>query len=186
MSGRTSVPNYQETLFDYTDLTPIIGEPTYETLRVRYNQIKNNARSIHTSLGGGQHGHLGLVLTPQQYTLLSPNHPYTKPPRPPPLVIPEYQLPHIVQTEQLRHAEQPRLFNECNNVQQALRQQIVKAIDDAYLMALRNHQTNTINVSIPVIFDYLFSNHDRVTPAMLHDEEKEVKEMFYDQLIILM
>ena len=47
-------------------------------------------------------------------------------------------------------------------------------------MALRNRQTNTIDVSIPVIFDYLFSNHGRVTPAMLHDEEKQVKEMFYD------
>ena len=47
-------------------------------------------------------------------------------------------------------------------------------------MALRNRQTNTIDGSIPVIIDYLFSTHDRVTPAMLHEEEKQVKDMFYD------
>ena len=37
-----------------------------------------------------------------------------------------------------------------------------------------------IDVTIPVIIDYLFSNHGRVTPAMLLQEEKVVKEMFYD------
>ena len=132
-----------------------------------------------TLFGGGQHGHLCLVLTAPQYALLSPN-PYIRPPRPPPLVIPAYQLPHVVKTEQARHAEQVRLFNECYNLEQALRQQIVKAIDDSYLTALRNWQTNTIDVAIPVIIDYLFSNHGQVTLAMLHQEEKNVKEMFYN------
>ena len=37
-----------------------------------------------------------------------------------------------------------------------------------------------IDVTIPVILDYLFSNHGRVTPAMLHHEKKQVKKMFYD------
>ena len=143
------------------------------------NQLKANARSVHITLGGGQLGHLGLVLTAQQYSLLS-NQPYQRPPRPPPLVIPAYQLPHIEQTEQARHNEQVRLFNECNNLEQALRQQIVKSIDDTYLTALQNRQTNTIDVSIPVIIDYLFSNYGRVTPAILQHEEKLVKEMFYD------
>jgi len=179
MSGTNSVPNYRETIFEYPDLSPIHGEPIYESLRTLVNQLKANARSVHTTLGGGQHGHLGLVLSPQQYSLLSP-HPYLRPQRPPPLVIPAYQLPHVVQTEQARHTEAVRLFNECNNVERALRQQIVKAVDDSYLTALRNRQTNTIDVSIPVILDYLFSNNGRVTPAMLHHEEKLVKEMFYD------
>ena len=179
MSGQTSVPNYRETLFEYPELTPIHGEPSYESLRVLYNQIKANARSVHTTLGGGQHGHLGLILTPQQYALLSPTA-YTKTPRPALLVIPAYQLPHAVQNEQARHAESVRQFNECNNVETAIRQQIVKAVPDGFLTALRNRQTNTIDGSIPVIMYYLFSNHGRVTPAMLQAEEKAVKEMFND------
>ena len=72
---------------------------------------------------------------------------------PPPLVIPAYQLPHVVQTTQNRYNDQVKLFNECNNVEQALRQQIVKAVDDAYLTALRNRLTNTIDATIPVILD---------------------------------
>ena len=72
------------------------------------------------------------------------------------------------------------LFNECNNIEQALHQQIIKAVDESYLMALQNRQTNTIDVTIPVILDYLFSNHSRLTPAMLQHEEKQIKEMYYD------
>ena len=53
MSGQTTVPNYRETLFEFPDLTPIIGEPSYEALHVLFNQLKANARSVHTTLGGG-------------------------------------------------------------------------------------------------------------------------------------
>ena len=53
-------------------------------------------------------------------------------------------------------------------------------MDDAYLTALRNCQTNKINATIPIILDYLFSNHGKVTPVMLHQQEKNVKEMFYN------
>ena len=86
----------------------------------------------------------------------------------------------MVQTEQARHNKQVRLFNDCNNLEQALCRHLVKAINNSYLTALRNRQTITIDVTIPVIIDYLFSNHGRVTPAMLHHEEKLVREMFYD------
>ncbi len=179
MSGQTSVPNYRETLFEYLDLTKIHGEPTYESLCLIQNQLKANARSVYTYLGCGQLGHLGLVLTPAKYALLSP-HPYISPPRPPQLVLPAYQLPHVVQTAQNRHNDQVKLFNECNNVEQTLCQQIIKAVDDAFLTALRNRLTNTIDVAIPVILDYLFTNHGRMSPAMLQTEEKAVKEMYYN------
>ena len=91
-----------------------------------------------------------------------------------------YQLPHVGQSEQARYNENARLFNEYNNVERALCQKIVKAVDDAYLTALCNRQTNTIDATIPVILDYLFNYHGRVTPVMLQQEEKEVKEMFYN------
>ena len=57
-------------------------------------------------------------------------------------------------------------------MEQALRQQIVKAVDDTYLTALRNRQINIIDVMIPVVISYLFSNHGRVTQVMLQYQEK--------------
>ena len=78
MSGQTMIPNYRETLFDYPDLTPIHGVPTYDTLKLMTNQLKANARTVHTPLGGGQHGYMGLLLTGQQYSIHSPT-PFIRP-----------------------------------------------------------------------------------------------------------
>ena len=72
MIDPNTVPNYWETLFEYQDLSPIHSEPTYESLHKLVNQFKANACSVHTTLGGGQYGHLGFILTPQQNCLLSP------------------------------------------------------------------------------------------------------------------
>ena len=79
MSGSTSIPNYRETTFEYADLTAIHGEPTYEALTILLNQLKANARSVRTSLGGGNHGYLGLLLSPEQYASIAPNTPFVYP-----------------------------------------------------------------------------------------------------------
>ena len=59
----TSNINYKDTLFERSNLTPIRGKPTSETLHKLQNEIKANAKSVYSNLRGGAHGHLGLVLT---------------------------------------------------------------------------------------------------------------------------
>ena len=61
--------NYGETLFEQANLTPIRGEITFKTLHKLQNNIKSNAKSVYSNLGGGAHGHLGIVLTDSQYAL---------------------------------------------------------------------------------------------------------------------
>jgi len=178
MSGQTMIPNYRETLFDYPDLTPIHGVPSYDTLKLMTNQLKANARNVRTPLGGGLHGYLGLLLTGQQYSILSPT-PFIRPAHPGPLVIPAFQLQHIVTAIQSQHNEAVRLFNEVNNVEQALRQQLVKAVDESYLIALHNRQTNTIIVPINQILQFLFSIHGKVSAAKLMDAELLVRQTVF-------
>lgn len=180
MSGTSAIPNYRDTIFEYADLTVIHGEPTYETLKAMVNQLKANARAVRTTLGGGQHGYLGLVLSAQQYAILAPATPFTRPLHPGPLVLPPYQLPHVTQQAQSQHTEQVRLYNECYNVEQALRKQLVSAIQDSYIAALKNRQTNTITVPLDQVIDYLFRNYGRVTPAQLAHEEQQLTNWSYD------
>ena len=92
MSGHSSmIPNYRDTTFEYVDLTHIHGEPTYDSLTVIFNQLKANARYVHTSLGGGYHGYLGLLLSPAQYTTLARNTPFIYPTHSGPLNLPACQ-----------------------------------------------------------------------------------------------
>ena len=50
--------NYRETHFQHADLTPIRDEPKNETLTVLINELKANAQTVHSNLGGGVNGHL--------------------------------------------------------------------------------------------------------------------------------
>ena len=83
----TSTVNYRDTYFEQASLTPIRGEPTYETVHKLWNKIKANARSVYSHLGGGTHDHLGLVLKAAQYADTSTTV-FIRPAHPGPLAIP--------------------------------------------------------------------------------------------------
>ena len=53
--------DYKNNIFEYPDLTGIIGEPVTASLITLHNKVKSNAQAVNTSLGGGENGHLGLV-----------------------------------------------------------------------------------------------------------------------------
>ena len=53
------------------------------------------------------------------------------------------------------HAEQMRVFKEVNAVDQALIQQIIQAVEPDYLSALRDCTTNSINMPVFNVLDYL-------------------------------
>ena len=61
-----STVNYRDTHFERANLTPIRGKPMYETVHKLWNEVKANARSVNSNLGGGTHGHLSLFLTTAQ------------------------------------------------------------------------------------------------------------------------
>ena len=80
--------NYKDTLSETSNLTPIRGKPTFETLHKLQNKIKANTKSVYSNLGGGAHGHLDILLTDVQYALISPT-PFVYPSHPGPLIIPD-------------------------------------------------------------------------------------------------
>ena len=63
--------DYVTTNFEYPVLTKIHGIPTYEALRKIKNEIKYNTASVPCDLGGGNHGHLGVVLTQVEYSSIT-------------------------------------------------------------------------------------------------------------------
>jgi hypothetical protein len=134
--------NYWEIFFEHPDLTKIIGIPTYDTLHTLNQEIKANAISVHSNLGGGENGHIGLVLSPNAYAFLS-DTPYTRPGHPMPLVvIPAAATKHAQNLlERTYYKEELRLFHEVCGVERSLMQQIVAAVDSSYLIAMRNRTT---------------------------------------------
>ena len=73
--------DYAPTQFEKATLTPIHGEPNYASLKRLKKELKANAQSVVSDLGGGGLGHLGLVLTDAEYANVS-DVPYVAPPHP--------------------------------------------------------------------------------------------------------
>ena len=128
---------FKNNIFEYPDLTRIIGEPTTAALITLWNEVKANTKAVHTILGGGEHSHLGLVCSPTIYATFVPvNTPYIKPPNPGRLIIEGTETHYQI-----------------------------AAVEPKYLKTLRNLVANKIIQSIPAIFDYLFETYSNVTPT---------------------
>ena len=78
-------------------------------------------------------------------------------------------------TQKVAHDEALKRYYECQAVEQALRTQIIEAIDSEYLDALCYVDTDMINESIPEIFQYLQENYGQVTEEQLVEKEDEVR-----------
>ena len=49
--------DYKNNFFEHTKLTRIVGEPSTTTLNTLQAEIRDNAKSGQSDLGGGEHGH---------------------------------------------------------------------------------------------------------------------------------
>lgn len=173
--------NYIEQYFEFKVLTKIHGEPTYENLQNLHNQLKTNASSVRSMLGGGAHGHLGLVLSAAEYAAIVPNTPFVKPAHPGILTIAPNTAHHAAVTAKEIHEEALRVFNEVLGVEAALRQQLVAAIDAPYLSAIRNTQSNAINLSVyEILSTHLYPLYGDIDPEKLQLQESTVRAMVYD------
>ena len=159
-------------------LTPIAGEPTYQTLKELKDQLKANAASIPTTLGGGHHGYLGLILSPAAYATISPTA-FAEPAYP-------GQHPTIpagtnaANTSAIirRHTEDTRQWREFKNVSTALKNQLLSAVDDIYVRALRDRHVGYMNQTIRNILTHLFNNYGNITQLELEDNDTKMRTLW--------
>ena len=57
--------------FPNSYIPTIEGEPTYETIKRAEKLLIENASSMQSTLGEGNHGFLGLILTPEKYFIVT-------------------------------------------------------------------------------------------------------------------
>ena len=171
--------DYVKTYFDYPVLTKIHGEPTYESLQEIKDQLKTNAATVTCELGGGANGHLGLVLTPLEYTRVNATA-YVKPATPAAPTIIQGNAQHENLRLRQEYQTAQKEFRETVDMEKALIKQIVQAVEPKYLKSLRNSTTNAITKSIPEILEYMFARYGRVDPETLHKKELSVRQMQYD------
>ena len=135
--------------FPHPTLIKITGEPTREEIIELFTQIKANASSVHTTLGGGAHGHLGAVLTAAEYALAIPGVvPYGAPPHPgnQALIANGASAAAIAQANML-HQRRIKVYTGYATMQTALKNQIIAAIEAKYLPYVIATSVSTTSLS---------------------------------------
>ena len=175
----STVPSVEDFTYAFPNhLPPIVDEPTYETLKELKDQLKANATSIPTTLGGGNHGYLGLILSPAAYATISPTA----------FVEPAYPGQHptipagtnAANTSAIirHHTEDTRQWREFKNVSTALKNQLLSAVDDIYVRALRDRHVGYMNQSIRNLLTHLFNNYGNITQLELEDNDTKMRTLW--------
>ena len=157
-SRASGIINIKQTFFDYPELTKITGESTLTTFLKMKNELKANAQSVPSALGGVRHGHLGLVLTTDKYETVAHVTPYIKP------IFPTLNTETgdtQFQLAQKRHKYETKMltYRESIAEDRIIIQKIVNALDDKFLKALQDWTTNQIIMKISDILIYLFDTY---------------------------
>ena len=164
--------------FRIKKLTKIEGEPTYETISKVSHELYTNAATLSSPLGGGQHGHIGMVMKPALYATLSAT-PYVEPVAP--SLTPNFDPTQIyteIQRQQLRddHAHQVKTFTEHNNMDAALQQLLTEAVEELYLSAKCNRFTGYLGVTTRDLLDHLLERYGNITAADLQANKDAMDE----------
>ena len=171
--------DYRNIFFEFPDLDIIIGKPNADSIIKLKKQLKSNATSVTSNLGDGLHGHLGHVLNLVDYDQVSPV-PFLAPAHPGPLVIPQGTTAIMASALCDRHSENVRVFREYFGVEKALKQQIHKAVDEIYLLAIHDRNSNSLSDNVHFILDYLQLTYGKVSVSMLIDKEDHFNRLNYE------
>ena len=170
----TSRIDYASTYFPHSTPTPIRGEPDYKSLKKLKNELRANASSVDSDLGGGHHGYLGLVLSEQEYRRICPDTPFDAPEFPGTLTIPRGTDTADALNLREEHRTNVALYREYREVEKALVRHITQALESKYIDFLKNENTDLIEDDIPTVLAYLFSDYGKVPTHEVKDKERQV------------
>ena len=165
--------------FEYLVLTNVHGPLTYTSLKIIKDELKANTASIHSNFGGGTHGHLELVLTQPEYSLISAI-PYLRPVPPALLAIAPGTTQHDSNRLCNNHKEYLRLFCEAVDLEKALLKLLSHVFPAIYLNSFCSRLSNAINERIPTIFPTLFQTYSQIPKEELQQEENNLRAKVFD------
>jgi hypothetical protein len=162
--------------FPHKTIPPIVGQPTYEAIKDLHLKLNENAVKVHSNLGDGLLGYLGVTLTPAIYDTIS-TQPFVIPPNPGTVpVFPEDATGHQISNVRLLFREQFAAFKKYMDVCNSISAIILEVIDPVYLATLRLPYVG-IGTRTPLeLLAHLYTNYAKITPSDLNDNDRAMKQ----------
>lgn len=146
----------------HKNIKKIEGKPTREDIKKVLLKIQENAAAVPSELGGGSHGYLGLTIVEVEYlTVAIEAFEPTENPGTVPTIL-ENATQHQIAYAKEEYKKKLELFKEQRFVARALKSQVINAFDKTHLLDIKQDHVGYNNISIPKIFDHLFTNYGKI------------------------
>jgi hypothetical protein len=157
-------------------LTPLDpnAKPTPRTIRLLRAELYANVTAIPSELGGGNHGHLGLLMPQAEYLAVTQGGvPYNIPVRP---NLPVFQgAAAVIATIQGQYERDMATYITHRDLSNHVKQLILTAVPKAYLAALSHPDFGYANVSPQQMLAHLMATCGLITPTELRDNLQRLK-----------
>jgi hypothetical protein len=167
MSKPLSVSNIKA-LFPNKEIAPISSNnerPIWQTINSAKLKLKLNANAltIDSSVGGGAHGHLFLLNSIANYTAIT-NEAYILPVNPGPLPIyPAGATAAQINAATINHSNEMATYRTCRNVNIALRNSILAAVEEQFIANLHDDVTGFGSLITIAILDHLTTTYGTIS-----------------------
>jgi hypothetical protein len=160
----------------HPELTAITERPTISTINRLRKELYDNAMSVETTAGGGENGHLGLVMDPISYQAHA-GEPFIEPAHPGPL--PDHQgltEKQIIAANRLYDTHMAD-YKTCKQLKVELRKQLIAAVPKLYLPP--DDPLFGYNKITPAqMLQHLVATYGHMTPDELEANEKCLEQEF--------
>jgi hypothetical protein len=151
----------------HSSLPKVTGEPTFEDLNVIRRLLNTNAMSVASYEGGGRQGHLGIIMTNEEYFAIAVDvFPVPNNPGPSAVVVEGTTATVIAETTRL-HREATQVYRTYHKVDQAIKKLIIESFDDAYLNALSDEIVGYTNCTSLQLLTHLLTYYAMIAPTKL-------------------
>jgi hypothetical protein len=123
--------------------------------------------SVASYEGGGRHGHLGIIMTNEEYFAIVVDV-FPIPNSPGPLAAVVAGMTSAVIAEATRiHREATQAYRTYHNVDQAIKKLIIESFDDTYLNALSDEIVGYANCTSLQLLTHLLTYYAMIAPTEL-------------------
>ena len=157
-------------------LTPMdpTSRPTARTVRILRKQLFANLGSVTSELGGGGHGHLGMLMPPAAYQAISNGGVPYVPPVPPAQPI-YHGTAALVATLQQQHTDRKKVFEDYRDLSIETKTMMIQAIPLSFIRTLNHDQVGFANATPLLIMNHLLQTYGEITEDDLETSIKELK-----------
>jgi hypothetical protein len=170
--------------FPHSSLPKVTGAPTFEDLKVIRRLLNTNAMSVASYEGGGRHGHLGIIMTDEEYFAIAVDiFPVPNNPGPSAAVVAGMTAAVISETTGLNR-EATQVYRTYHNVDQAIKKLIIESFDDAYLNALSDKIVGYANCTSLQLLTHLLTYYAIIAPTELTQSYKRLNTPYDPKQLI--